>query len=228
MMVTYPVNEIFTSVQGEGVLTGTPATFIRLQGCPVGCPWCDSGPLADDIKGRMTNGLTRNTWGAGGTKMTLDEIVRLVDRDHVIITGGEPVIHNLDPLLLDLHSRGYFTQLETSGWGELKGQIVPRHITISPKPNLQFKVPNKLGFHASEIKFVVDEVLTFETVLNLWHYLVVRKSGPPPVFSLMPEGCPPGPNMIAKTLEFINRAADQRDGTDWHFSDRLQYRIGVR
>ena len=38
----YPINEIFQTIQGEGVLTGVPAIFVRLQGCPVGCPWCDT------------------------------------------------------------------------------------------------------------------------------------------------------------------------------------------
>ena len=38
----YPINEIFQTIQGEGVFTGLPAIFVRLQGCPVGCPWCDT------------------------------------------------------------------------------------------------------------------------------------------------------------------------------------------
>lgn len=222
----YQIHEIFTSLQGEGIATGTPATFIRLQGCPVGCIWCDSGPLADDLLGRHTNGKTRNTWGQGGTRMLVDDILKQVDRELVIITGGEPVLWDLDALLIPLHQRGHTTQLETSGWGELKGKEIPRHITISPKERLQFRIPTYLGAMAAEIKWVVDDTLEYSIVANAWDkYKAMGIS-----FVLMPEGCPPSKEHIAKTMEWIDRFAQHHplETSEWLFGDRLQYRLGIR
>lgn len=220
MAAMYKVNEIFTSVQGEGILVGSPATFIRLQGCPVGCSWCDSGPLADELKGRTTNGLTRNTWGKGGEEMTVEAILEQVDRRHVIITGGEPTIWNLDPLIHTLRKAGSFIQLETSGFSELKGEYIPDHITISPKSNLGYNVPPNLLRRATEIKFVVDEVLTMDEVMTLWY-----AANTSTVICFMPEGCPPSAESIERTLKFVNNGPVN---WNWRFTDRLQYRIGVR
>jgi 7-carboxy-7-deazaguanine synthase len=222
----YQVNELFTSIQGEGILMGTPATFIRLQGCPVGCVWCDSGPLADDLKGRMTNGETRNTWGKGGEKMSVEGILTQIQRSHVIITGGEPTIWNLDPLLDALHAYGYFTQLETSGLQELKGTTLPRHITISPKERLAFRIPPLLGSDASEIKWVVDDTLPYQVVEDAW--LSGRYANA--VFVLMPEGCPPSQDHIKKTMDYLQEFAHRnpKSSSAWVFGDRLQYRLGLR
>lgn len=223
--MNFKVNEIFDSVQGEGVMSGSPATFIRLQGCPVGCSWCDSGPLADEMGLRTTNGLTKNTWGAGGVSMTVDEIMLQVHHHHVIITGGEPTIWNLDPLLAALHLHGHFTQLETSGFSDLKGGMIPHHITISPKPNLDFAIPPEMIRLASEVKWVVDESLTFEVVRDTWHSFGLAK----PVFTFMPEGCPPRPEMCRRAIDLVAQGEKELFTREaWRVTDRLQYRLGVR
>lgn len=225
MQTWYQVNEIFDSIQGEGIAIGTPATFIRLQGCPVGCEWCDSGPLADEIWGRQTNGLTRNTWTSGGTRMTVEEILALVHRRLVIITGGEPTIWDLDGLIRPLQETDHLVQLETSGLNELKGKLLPNHITISPKARLKYRIPEILGGAAAEIKWVVDDDLTYETVFDAW-----QRMGETAIFVLMPEGCPPSKEHIQKTLDILNRfTTENPDNTsDWMFGDRLQYRLGIR
>ena len=120
---TYQVNEIFNSVQGEGILVGTPATFIRLQGCTVGCKWCD----------------TKYTWAKGGTGMKSEDIVNSVVGMHAIITGGEPTMYDLDGLIVPLHAQKKFVQLETSGQNGIKGNVAPDWITWSPKEMIDFE-----------------------------------------------------------------------------------------
>jgi 7-carboxy-7-deazaguanine synthase len=233
--MTYQVNEIFVSIQGEGVLTGSPATFIRLQGCSVGCPWCDSGPLADSIKDRRTNGQTHNTWGPGGERMSAVDIASRITTDHVVITGGEPTLYNLDELLLAIWNirPKPFIQLETSGQQWLKGSYAVNWITWSPKEMLGWNAPDKYLMQANEVKWVVDEHLQLGTVTSTWsriykaryddHFSIYEM----PYFVFMPEGCPPNQKMIDKALEMAFRMP-----SDSHmkvrFGDRLQYRIGVR
>src|SRR3990172_7111242 len=159
----YQVNEIFHSIQGEGRLAGRPSTFIRLQGCLVGCVWCD----------------TQYTWLKGGSRMMVEDIVSAVQYEWVVITGGEPTLYDLDALILALRDNGNGIQLETSGQNALKGSFVPDWVTISPKERLAFKVPDELLRWASELKFVVDEGLAIETVIELERRLsIVKKYRP--------------------------------------------------
>lgn len=223
---TYRVNELFDSIQGEGVLAGTPCTFIRLQGCTVGCSWCDSGPLADLLEKRATNGETRNTWGRGGYRHSVNQIMDGVHKNHVVITGGEPTLYNLDPLIQTLRQYEHFIQLETSGQNELKGVERVDWVTWSPKENLGFKAPLSIMRMAREVKWVVDDTLPFRVVEETYRaYLEMRIK--PPTFVLMPEGCPPTNEHILKCLEWLERVphAWQRH---WRFGDRLQYRLGLR
>lgn len=227
-MRTYQINEIFDSIQGEGYWTGRMCTFIRLQGCTVGCPWCDSGPLADATWGRQTNGLTRNTWGKGGVRMTVDEIMLQVHYKHVVITGGEPTMYPLDDLLLPLHR--YYVQIETSGQNALKGDLSPNWITWSPKKSLEYKAPKEIMIMASEIKFVVDDVLTFEDVLHTtdaWYEATLRDARHGHKY-LMPEGCPPKPENVRKTMTWLESLDGAFPGEPFRFGDRLQYRLGIR
>lgn len=228
--VRYKVNEQFDSVQGEGVLTGVPSTFIRLQGCSVGCPWCDSGPLADEIEGkRRTNGMTANTWGAGGEWKTLDEIVSAIGHKHVIITGGEPTIWNLDPILAACSALGYSTQLETSGQNALKGTLSPDWITWSPKERLQFEAPQGIKLAANEVKFVVDNTLRAEDVQKIAdYYYYIHPNGHYIQFVFMPEGCPPSKVAIEKAMWIMNSKAVDFHGIRVRFGWRLQYTLNMR
>ncbi len=98
------VSEIFTSVQGEGASVGTPSVFVRLQGCTVGCAWCD----------------TRYSWdAAGGEATTLERVVdtvRAAAVTNVVVTGGEPLEHAaFVPLVSALHALGRRIEVETAG-----------------------------------------------------------------------------------------------------------------
>ena len=117
--ISYPVMEAFATVQGEGAHSGTPSWFLRLGGCDVGCVWCD----------------VKESWDANAhPRHSLEDIVSAaVDsgRKVVVVTGGEPAMHNLAPLTEALHEAGLQTHIETSGAHALTGTW--DWVTLSPK-----------------------------------------------------------------------------------------------
>ncbi len=103
----YPINEMFQTLQGEGYFTGVPAIFIRLQGCPVGCAWCDTKHTWEKLEDRevslfsiLAKTKESDKWGAASSEDLLAVIGRQgYTARHVVITGGEPCIHDLLPKL---------------------------------------------------------------------------------------------------------------------------------
>jgi 7-carboxy-7-deazaguanine synthase len=98
------VSEIFASVQGEGATVGTPSAFVRLQGCSIGCTWCD----------------TKYAWApGGGREVTLDALlaqVRDIGLENVVVTGGEPLEHSGFPAVVKgLKAAGHRVEVETAG-----------------------------------------------------------------------------------------------------------------
>ena len=136
---SYPVMEHFYTIQGEGVHAGTPAYFIRLAGCDVGCWWCDVKESWDSSQySSISTESLVNAALASGTKV-------------VVITGGEPLLHNLHELTVSLKEKKLKTHLETSGSSEFSG--VFDWVTLSPK---RFKKPlDKIHQYADELKVVV-------------------------------------------------------------------------
>lgn len=134
-----PVMEHFYTLQGEGVHTGRAAYFIRLGGCDVGCVWCD----------------VKESWDGGKHPLyavsDLVSTVKQTPAEIVVITGGEPLMHNLSALTETLHQAGLRVHIETSGSSPLSGEL--DWITLSPK---KFKepLPDVLP-HAHELKIVV-------------------------------------------------------------------------
>lgn len=116
-----PLMEAFHSIQGEGFYTGTPAYFLRIGGCDVGCAWCDA----------------KESWNAQSHPLTsTDEIINAAIKDlskAAVITGGEPLLYNLDYLCAQLKKYSFKTFLETSGSYPLSGKW--DWICLSPKRN---------------------------------------------------------------------------------------------
>ncbi|MBR4506739.1 MAG: 7-carboxy-7-deazaguanine synthase QueE, partial [Bacteroidales bacterium] len=109
------INEIFYSLQGEGYYSGTPAVFVRLSGCNLQCPFCD-------------------TQHGAGTEMSEEEIVDAVKcypARHVVITGGEPSLQLTESLVDILHAAGKYMAVETNGTRPLPANV--DWITLSPK-----------------------------------------------------------------------------------------------
>nr|WP_294860370.1 7-carboxy-7-deazaguanine synthase QueE [uncultured Fluviicola sp.] len=135
----YPIMEHFYTLQGEGKYTGTSAYFIRIGGCDVGCVWCD----------------VKESWDADvHPKMSVEELKNIVVQypgNLVVITGGEPAMYDLTPLIEALHSIGKYVAIETSGTSKLVGNV--DWYTFSPK---KFKAPVEEAYlKASELKIVI-------------------------------------------------------------------------
>lgn len=145
-VMRYPLFEMFSTLQGEGFHAGRAAIFVRLGGCDVLCPWCDTAEAqttgncewlaADEIAARAS--------GAGITT--------------AIITGGEPLLWNMDSLTQALHNCGMSVFLETSGTHELSGEF--DWVCLSPK---RFAPPLEEAFaSASELKVVAGSEADLE------------------------------------------------------------------
>lgn len=141
-----PVMEHFYTLQGEGFHQGRAAYFIRLGGCDVGCVWCD----------------VKESWDAGKHPLLkIEDLIFNIDQTPaklVVITGGEPLMHNLDALTDALQLKGFETNIETSGAHPLSGSW--NWICLSPK---KFKAPlPEILPHANELKVVVFNKSDFE------------------------------------------------------------------
>jgi 7-carboxy-7-deazaguanine synthase len=144
--VLLPVMEHFYTLQGEGFHQGRAAYFIRLGGCDVGCVWCD----------------VKDSWDADKhPKYTIEQLVQEVKKtptELVVITGGEPLMHNLDALTAALKAAGLHTNIETSGAHPLSGHW--DWICLSPK---KFKEPLPAILpHANELKVVIFNKSDFD------------------------------------------------------------------
>ncbi len=163
-MQLYKVNEVFETIQGEGSFTGMPSIFVRLQECPVGCSWCDTKHtwLVDpDAQQSLAVIIAKQDESESWAAATAEQLLQLFSEQgyqarHVVITGGEPCIYDLNPLCELLHSEGFSTQIETSGTFEIQAPAAT-WVTVSPKINMRagFKVLDSALQRANEIKHPV-------------------------------------------------------------------------
>jgi 7-carboxy-7-deazaguanine synthase len=146
IITALPVMEHFYTLQGEGYHQGRAAYFIRLGGCDVGCVWCD----------------VKESWDADKHPVyeisSLVSAVKKTPAEIVVITGGEPLMHNLDALTNRLQEAGLQTNIETSGSSTLSGSW--NWICLSPK---KFKEPlSEVIKLADELKIIVFNNSDFE------------------------------------------------------------------
>lgn len=204
------VNDIFQSLQGEGYWTGVAATFIRLQGCEVGCPWCD----------------TKYAWKMdGGKSMTVDDICAQLDQTrHVVITGGEPLLQNLDELIAALHTAGRYVQIETAGGTPFYGDLPPDYLTWSPKPNLLYQADPTVWKMCDEVKFVIDDSIGIDVIHTTIKQLEVDR---PRMITLMPEGLPPTQSHIKLAVAWVTQLSQYTD-MPIRFGMRLQCILQIK
>jgi 7-carboxy-7-deazaguanine synthase len=166
MISTYPIVETFHSLQGEGYWSGVNAFFIRLGGCDVHCPWCDQ----------------KESWSQHNhprlSSQLLTQQVAEANPAIIIITGGEPLMHDLEPLTSDLASLKIPIHLETSGAYPLTGRF--SWVTFSPKP---YKPPHESIYsHVKELKIVIATVEDLQ-----WAQIQGKKVPPWIIKYLQPE-----------------------------------------
>lgn len=198
-----PINELFYSLQGEGVLAGTPSVFVRTSGCNLRCWFCDS---------------YHTSWEPTHAALSVDDIVDRVAEyeraEHVVLTGGEPLVHDESVELLErLADRGYHTTVETNGTIHRDAPI--DLASISPK--LQSSTPTAekdpkgdgnwaerhedrridvdalatlVESYESQLKFVVTDEADLQEIENLLDRLesTTGVSIPNDEVLLMPEG----------------------------------------
>lgn len=211
----YKVNEIFYSLQGEGFWTGTPMVFVRLSGCNLRCPFCDT----DHAEFRL---------------MSVDDILREVSRidreanlrnpswddcGHVCITGGEPLLQLEGGLVSALHRYDYSIHLETNGTRPVPPMV--DWVTLSPKEDVPHIGPNSKVVldRAHEVKLVFDGKMSEER-LNYW------ASFPATWHFLQP--CDTGDatrnaRILAETVDYI-----KGHGNLWRLSLQTHKYLGIR
>lgn len=193
----YPVNEIFHSLQGEGFYQGRRATFLRLAKCNLACTFCDT----DYHKGIDTD---------------IREIVKQLESfgcKSVILTGGEPTIYPLAPLLEALKTNGYWIAIESNGTNDLSiYRTLLDHITISPKQNFRPQDTDEL--RVVNVNYTADHILGFEQLfVAKYHYLSPLEVD--------------GKMNILKTMELLGEV-NQRSVHHWAISLQLHKLAGIK
>lgn len=192
------INEIFYSLQGEGAFTGVPSVFVRMAGCNLKCPFCDTDT-------------------ASFTEMSEEEIVGEVNKypaRHVVITGGEPTLQMTATLVKRLQDGGRVVQMETNGTRQLPDGCRPDWVTCSPKFAYCSNAQLKIG-HIDELKVVFDG----QSDMSLYDGMEAE------VYSLQP--CDVGDNdknkaIIAAAIEYCQRHPW------WRLSLQTHKMLGIR
>ncbi|MEA5575550.1 7-carboxy-7-deazaguanine synthase QueE [Anabaena sp. UHCC 0451] len=203
--IKLPIHETFQStVQGEGYWTGSLVDFIRLSGCPVRCPWCDTG------------------YADGGANLprqerSISELLAELKSPRVVISGGEPFIQkHLPELVQALLAAGKQVNIETSGsfWQEVSPDA---WITLSPKEHINPKYPviSQFWSRANEVKIVI------ETGREVDFYQQHLSAHPKLCVYLQPEW-----NSLSKSLPLILQLLQQK--ADYKLSLQTHKYIGVQ
>lgn len=151
------INEIFHSIQGEGMLAGVPSVFVRTSGCNLRCVWCDT-PYA--------------SWQPEGDDMTVDQVLTEVASytcAHVVVTGGEPMIaQDIGALTQRLHNTGYHITIETAGtvWQDIVCDLA----SVSPKLTNSTPHDREGGRHADRHELARLDLDVIRRFMRLCEY----------------------------------------------------------
>ena len=188
--IKLPIMEAFYTIQGEGHYTGTPAYFIRLGGCDVGCVWCD----------------VKDSWDASQwPEQSIEQIVAEAQSYKgklAVITGGEPLMYDLTELTQKLDAANMQVNIETSGAHPLTGEW--DWICFSPK---KFMKPRSEFYHvADELKVVIYNKSDFA-----WAEEHAAKVNPDCLLYLQPEWDKSG-KMLPEIIAYV------KDNPRWNIS----------
>ena len=149
------INEISWSFQGEGLRTGFPSVFLRMAGCNLKCPFCD----------------TKGSW-ENGRDMAIYKIIADIDKyrkkypqSQVVITGGEPLEQDLSQLVDVLKKKNYFISIETNGLHFQ--ELAIDWWTVSPKDGADYFIHKGLVKKIDEIKLIVNRNLTLDMIKRI-------------------------------------------------------------
>lgn len=206
------VNELFTSIQGEGYWTGLPVVFLRLQGCNLNCPWCDTKRALDPDGGRL--------WHTGD----LLNSIRFRKPATVVVTGGEPMMQaeGLYELISREHGQvGSYIHwhLETNGTLPVDHNMF-KWITVSPKPP-DYLIHDSVWPHWDEIKIVVDGPEAIEAA----ELYAERELNPVVQQPIILQPVDNDPEMIKLIFDYLT---DKRDwARRWRLGVQMHKYIGV-
>lgn len=225
----YAVSELFWTVQGEGFYAGAPALFVRLQGCDVGCAWCDtkhSWPVPEanadssldyDPLKRIDAGNPPGGWRWMWAKEIGAAAGVRASPMLAVVTGGEPAMHNLGALARELHERGFIVCIETSGTHSLEGLDTDEAwVTVSPKVGMaggREVRPDVLAV-ADEVKMPVGKQADIDRLEELLQHTM-----PSAIVSLQPL------SMSRKATELCIETALQ---TGWRVSVQQHRYLQIR
>ena len=212
------ISEVFQTIQGEATHAGKPSIFVRLQYCPVGCPWCDTKYTwaKDKVDEPKDNVFTRQEVAGGiewDEKELIDAIKERYTARHLVLTGGEPSAQHVFNLLTCALDAGFTTQIETSGTYAIH---VPKatFVTVSPKidmPGGKVVLRESLR-RANEIKHPVGRMADVEKLDALLDGYI------PPVVWLQPL------SQSEKATDLCVQVCMQRN---WRISIQLHKYVGL-
>jgi 7-carboxy-7-deazaguanine synthase len=220
----YPVNDLYTCVQGEGVQTGVAMVLLRLHGCAVGCPWCDTKETWEFAPENQVDTLAA-ALGANPRYVYLSAaaIAEHIRANHpgpkwVLVTGGEPAQVGLRPLVAAIHAIGLKAAIETSGteMGHVGADF--DWVCVSPKLNMpggKAIQPAALAV-ADEIKHVVGRQQDIEALDGLLTDIPLK---PDVHICLQPVSV--SPKATALCLEVVQQRG-------WRLSVQMHKYIGVK
>lgn len=210
MPATLKINEIFWSFQGEGLRFGRPSIFLRLSGCNLRCPFCDSP----------------DSWQTPGQELPLPIVLerimslrRLQPASQLVITGGEPLLQDLTELVECARKAGFYMAIETNG--TLFQDLDIDWWAVSPKPDDEYSIHPGLSGRIDEIKLVVS------SGLGIGHIAAIRRRHPQVPIFLQPDVYNQGQAAYDQVFELF-RLAGQSGIGELRAGMQLHRLYGVR